>query len=555
MKKLGIGNLLISVLFLPYWGFAADTPTANRITLTLDSDANVVVKGFIAPIAYTGSNFHVEWDALANLRVAEPEKQYPTAVFQAFLPTEVGLRKGSGKTFLQRLQSLLRENPTSRGNGVSVGDLWEIEQDGLLALLRQLHPNPHLDMHINSGDSRGAWACLRAYNAEIAHIVFRVHAEFRLADGWFTPSQFTRHLVLNRPDEKVAFFQMYVPHGTLNFDVNRYHNDRSIFTTDAGFCPQIELRAGTETIIQDTQFSEAIPLSEAERILIRRFYKSQYINWVSVDAALEMARAEQKPIHIVSTNGPLTDEACGGSGKSLRAVALSDDKNIELLNDSFINTWVLNTDMKRLRDANTIDDLPPLTQIIVQGWKRLSPIDSLIISPELELMGRQPVNELPLRNKAKAYRLFLSEALAGKRPGVGESIPMPLSSSRGVVLDRIQPSVEVLDTFGYATAPQDATVIRIDTTAFENGGTLTIAIQVGRADLVGSFDLFPGDSALQTEGTPQNALAQAWGIQPRETGTITYRFDKGQVFQLRATGGWVNQEGGTNAFRARISVR
>ena len=310
MKKLGIGNLLISVLFLPYWGFAADTPTANRIVLTLDNDANVVVKGFIAPITYTQNNFHVEWEALANLRVAEPEKQYPTSVFQAFLPTEAGLRKGSGKTFLQRLQSLLRENPTSRGNSVSVGEVWQIEQAGLLTLLRQLHPNSRLDMHINWGDSRGAWACLRAYNAEIAHIVFRVHAEFRLADGWFTPSQFTGHLVINRPSKKVAFFQMYVPHGTLNFDVNLYHYHEDQIVTDAGFCRQIELRAGTEAIIQDTQFSEAIPLSEAERILIRRFYKSQHINWVSVDAALEMARAEQKPIHIVSTNGPLTDEAC-----------------------------------------------------------------------------------------------------------------------------------------------------------------------------------------------------------------------------------------------------
>ena len=310
MKKLGIGNLLISVLFLPYWGYAADTPPANRIVLTLDNNSEVHVKGFIAPIAYTQSNFHVEWESLANLRVAEPEKRYPTAVFQAFLPTETGLRKGIEKTFLQRLQSLLRENPTSRGNSVSVGEVWEIEQDSLLELLRQLHPNPHLDMHINSGDSRGAWACLRAYNAEFADIMFRVHAEFRLADGWFTPSQFTGHLVINRPDEKVAFFQMYVPHGTLNFDVNRYHNDRSIFTTDAGFCPQIELRAGTEAIIQDPQFSEAISLSEAKHILIRRFYKSQQINWVSVDAALEMAQAEQKPIHIVSTNGPLTDEAC-----------------------------------------------------------------------------------------------------------------------------------------------------------------------------------------------------------------------------------------------------
>ena len=238
----------------------------------------------------------------------------------------------------------------------------------------------------------------------------------------------------------------------------------------------------------------------------------------------------------------------------MRAVALSDDKNIKLLNANFINTWVLNTDMKRLRAAKALDDLSPLTRVIVQGWKRHSPVDCLIVSPELELIGRQPVNELPSRNKAARYHLFLVESLEGKRPGVGEKAQMPLSSSRGVVLDRIQPAVEVLDTFRYATDPQDSTVIRIDTTAFENGGILTIDIQVGRADLVGSFDLFPGDSEL-TESTPQNALAQAWGIQPGETGTIIYQFDKGQVFQLRATGGWVNQEGGINAFRARISVQ
>ena len=54
---------------------------------------------------------------------------------------------------------------------------------------------------------------------------------------------------------------------------------------------------------------------------------------------------------------------------------------------------------------------------------------------------------------------------------------------------------------------------------------------------------------------PERALAHAWGIQPDETGTITYRFDKGQVFQLRATGGWVDEKESINAFRARISIR
>ena len=126
--------------------------TTNRITLNLNGDAEVSVKGFIAPIENTLSNFHVEWEALANLRVTEPEKRYPVSVFRAFLPDEP----------------------------VSVGDLWQIEEASVLELLRQLHPDPNLDMHINSGDSRGLWACLRAYNAQFAEIVFRIHAEFKL---------------------------------------------------------------------------------------------------------------------------------------------------------------------------------------------------------------------------------------------------------------------------------------------------------------------------------------------------------------------------------------
>ena len=62
--------------------------------------------------------------------------------------------------------------------------------------------------------------------------------------------------------------------------------------------------------MQDTQFSEAITLAEAKRVLTLRFYKSQQINWVSVNEALEMAQAQQKPIQVVSTDGPLDDEAC-----------------------------------------------------------------------------------------------------------------------------------------------------------------------------------------------------------------------------------------------------
>ena len=308
MKVLGIGCLMF-VLSLQY-GFADEAPTPNRIALTLDNNSTVLVKGFIAPIEYTQDNFHLTWDALANLRVAEPEKHHPTSVFQAFLPTEARLQNGREKPSLQELKRFPHENPTRKGNSVSVGEVWQIGQDGLLELLRQLHPNPNLDMHLNAGDSRGIWACLRAYNAEFADIVFRIHAEFKLENGWFTPSQFTGNLVINRTERKIAFFQMYVPKGTINFDVNRYHGDGPSFGADIGFCPQIELRTGTEDIAQNTKFSEAITLSEAKHVLTLRFYKSQQINWVSVNEALEMAQTQQKPIHVVSTNGPLDDEAC-----------------------------------------------------------------------------------------------------------------------------------------------------------------------------------------------------------------------------------------------------
>ncbi len=250
----------------------------NKITLSLDGASEVLVKGFIAPIEYTQYNFHVKWDALANFQVAEPEKQHPTSVFHAFLPD----------------------------NAVSVGDLWQIDEEGALALLSQLNPNPRFDLEINAGDSSGLWACLRAYNDEFAEIVFRIHAEFVLKDGRFTPSQFTGHLVIDRINEKIAAFKMYVPEGVLNFDVG-WDRDGAI---DVGFCPQMELHVEIQETVSDTQFLEFITQEAVERKFLLRFYKSQQINWVPLEEALEMMVAQQKPVHAISIDGPLADESC-----------------------------------------------------------------------------------------------------------------------------------------------------------------------------------------------------------------------------------------------------
>ena len=278
-------TIILLVLIVMGGQLYADNHSAanNKITLKLTDTSEVSVTGFIAPIADTGSNFHVEWDALANLRVAEPEKQHPTSVFQSFLPNKP----------------------------VAVGELWALDVRGVLALLKQLHPKPNLFMHINAGDSYGVWACLRAYNAQYADIVFRIHAEFRLQDGWFTPSQFTGHLVIDRNKEKIAFFEMYVPEGVINFDVNwKQDKNDSHFHTTTGFCSKIELRAGNQGLLGSIEFTESITQETAERALIHKFYKSERINWVPPEQVLEQAQVQQKPIHAISIDGPLVDESC-----------------------------------------------------------------------------------------------------------------------------------------------------------------------------------------------------------------------------------------------------
>ncbi len=259
----------------------------------------------------------------------------------------------------------------------------------------------------------------------------------------------------------------------------------------------------------------------------------------------------------------------------MRAGVLSDDQIIEFLNENFINTWIPNSELGRVRslqepiakrrerESKTFDTTHALAQAIMKGWKKKSPADSLVLSTEFELMGRLPVNErISPYNGANGYLLFLTEALDGKLPGFREetSEPEPLNSDTvlsrlKVVLDDVRTSQEVLNIFqtpepGY----QDYTVVEIDATAFENGGVLTIDISVGHAEAAGSFDLFAGDSELPTEGVPKNALASAWGIPPGGIEKIMYTFERGQSFQLGATGDWFSKKGSTNAFLAIISV-
>ncbi len=223
---------------------------------------------------------------------------------------------------------------------------------------------------------------------------------------------------------------------------------------------------------------------------------------------------------------------------------------------------------RREREGKTFDTTHALAQAIIKSWKKGSPVDCLVISHEFEPMGSVDYNEFPenlgeFDDDTEAYLFFLESSLEGKRPGLGD-----------LILTREQPSQEVVDTFRTPkVAHQDYTVVVIDATTFERGGTLTINIHVGRDDAIGIFHLLDGDSKLPTEKAPDgidpavwndqeseeykkafDALTKVWGIFPDETGRITYQFDRGQRFKLCATGDQWGGVGTINAFHARISV-
>ncbi|MYA71555.1 hypothetical protein F4Y19_16015 [Candidatus Poribacteria bacterium] len=238
------------------------------------------------------------------------------------------------------------------------------------------------------------------------------------------------------------------------------------------------------------------------------------------------------------------------------------------MNDNFINTWVPNCELGRIhslrepiakrreREGKSFDTSHALAQTIIKGWKtgskKGSPVDCLVISPAFELMGRVLVNDLDEDRERSGWRYdyeyylaFLKEALAGKQPGLGN-----------VVLTAEDPSQEVLDIFRTPTVGyQDYTVAVIDATAFENGGTLTIDIKIGREEGEAAFYLFDGDTELSTEEEkPKDMLTWEWG-EPGDTRQITHAFDRGQFFKLGVTGHWVRDEPCINAFRATVSIQ
>ncbi len=147
---------------------------------------------------------------------------------------------------------------------------------------------------------------------------------------------------------------------------------------------------------------------------------------------------------------------------------------------------------------------------------------------------------------------------SGKSNGTTtDSDSMPsIDPMEEVVLNSEQSSKNVLGIFRTPSADsKDYTIVQIDTTAYKDGGTLTIEIWVGSANASGSFSLFDYKAERAKEGVQSSIVATASGIPRGKTGRITHYFDKGTIFQLRAIGNtFINEKGSTNSFFANIFI-
>ena len=276
-------------------GYASDKINMKNI---LDKKATLQVRAYWEPIADSAldlPSYSPENAALFNnLSPAHPTQEYEADAFTAFFP-----------------------------NGdVAVGDLWELDVNKVIPLLRQFHPGATAEMHINPGawrdadgrrvvvsgmESDGGFASLRALSSGYVEIVFRIHAEFLLdkdASAYFTPAQFTGRLILNRNSGTIREFWFYLPSRNTNVDINAFN------AADMVFVPRMELIGQNPDDQNEIVWETVITEEETKTMLAAAFYKSAEIQRYPIEEVVAQAQAQNRPIHVLTTWGVFDDESC-----------------------------------------------------------------------------------------------------------------------------------------------------------------------------------------------------------------------------------------------------
>ena len=359
---------------------------------TVDSKATLKVKAYWDPIADASLDLpkHSPKHAALfnNLSPAHLSQAYDADAFKVFFPKR----------------------------SAAIGDLWELDPDTVIPFLRQFHSGATAEMHINPGkefvhevfnftvyrsgpgfQSEGAFACLRALSPSYAEIVFRIHAEFLLdsdTEAYFTPAQFTGHLILNRDNGTIREFRLYLPPRNTNVYINAFGE------VDMVFVPRMELIGQNPNDQRDTLWDTAITEDEARAALQASFYKFTEIERPPIEEVVAQAQAKNRPIHVLLTWGVFEDESCGVNGKSLRAGPLASPKVIDLLNEQFVNLFIISRDLPELQNGTKGEQVSQLATVLATAIEHAtaqgtnSSVNSFVLSPDLALIAHLPYNSM-----------------------------------------------------------------------------------------------------------------------------------------------------------------
>jgi hypothetical protein len=160
------------------------------------------------------------------------------------------------------------------------------------------------------------------------------------------------------------------------------------------------------------------------------------------------------------------------------------------------------------------------------------------------------------RVSAKGFKAGQTFVITATMRDFRESKTITVVGASGAETDAAQQ--RTIKGNGTLTAPghynQSFKTHQIDASGFTKGGTISISISVGKGESSASFDLFPSNVAIPTKGPPAGTLAGSYDIGPGGQTTLTYRFSKGQVFRLGATGNWFSKKGATNTYSFTATI-
>ncbi|KAK2081464.1 hypothetical protein P7K49_040370, partial [Saguinus oedipus] len=178
---------------------------------------------------------------------------------------------------------------------------------------------------------QGAVACLTAVSNFYYTVMFWIYVEFQLSEPpdfpfWFSPAQFTGHIILFKDATHVCDFRLFVPnHWSLNVDMEWLYvaSESSHMGADIGYIPQMELEATGPS--DGSMIDSHLPLGEPQQFVFEEIKWQQELSW------------EEAVRQLASAMYPF------------KKTVLESSLILTLLNKSFISTWSLVKELEELQ--------------------------------------------------------------------------------------------------------------------------------------------------------------------------------------------------------------